>query len=46
MRAFIITQLVRIELVVSVDQEHETRVDHIASAPATPFMTQGDCVFR
>ncbi len=40
MRMSIITQLMRIELVVSVVQEHESRMDHIASAPATPSMIQ------
>jgi hypothetical protein len=29
------TQLVRIELVISVDQEHGTRMDNMASTPAT-----------
>jgi hypothetical protein len=35
MRASINIQLVRVGLVISVDQEHETWMDHILSAPVT-----------
>ncbi len=38
--ASINTQLVRNGLVISVDYEHETTIDHIASASATHLMTQ------
>ncbi len=38
--ASIHTQLVGIELMISVDPEHEPRMDHIASASATHPMTQ------
>jgi hypothetical protein len=32
---FLNTQLVRIKLVILVDWEHDTAMDHIVSAPAT-----------
>jgi hypothetical protein len=38
-RAFIKTRLVRIGLVISVDQDHGTRMGHIASSPATDPVT-------
>jgi hypothetical protein len=36
-RASIIIWLVRVGLVISVDREHGTGMDHIASAPASPL---------
>jgi hypothetical protein len=40
LKAFVNIQLVRIELVISVDQEHGTRIDHIVAAPPTHPVTQ------
>ncbi len=42
-RASINTQLVRVGLVISVDLEHGTGMDHMKSAPATHPVTQVSC---
>ncbi len=40
MRASINTQLVRIELVISVDRDHRSKMDRIESPPATHPVTE------
>jgi hypothetical protein len=42
-KASINTQLVRIELGISVDRKHGIGMDYIASAPATHPVTQAGC---